>query len=128
MNRSHVEPGAEARGFAALANPVRLDIVRELAATGEVCGCGFRILGRVSQPTVSHHLRVLREAGLVTAHREASFVHYHLDRDALERLVRSLEGIVEAAAGTQAAGAEDATPCCGPPQVRESGAVAPLPR
>lgn len=79
------EVGAEVRLFAALANPIRLDMVRELAINGEVCGCGFRVRDRVSQPTVSHHLRVLREAGLIHCTRERSYLRYRLDPDALAR-------------------------------------------
>ena len=67
-----------ARGFAALADPARLRLFSLIAAqpTGEVCACALvEPLGR-SQPTVSHHLRVLYEAGLVDREKRGSWVWY----------------------------------------------------
>jgi ArsR family transcriptional regulator len=57
------------RLLAALADPTRLAIVRQLAAEAETCACDFTSCCDVGQPTVSHHLRVLREAGVVTSER-----------------------------------------------------------
>ena len=81
------------RLFAALADPIRLDIVRQLADGTDVCACDFDVCtchadagGRVTQPTVSHHLRVLREAGVVQVEREGTHIHYSLDPAAVERL------------------------------------------
>jgi len=59
----------DVRLLAALADPVRLAIVRQLAACDGICACDFTDSFEVSQPTVSHHLRVLREAGVVTGER-----------------------------------------------------------
>lgn len=70
----------------ALADPVRLSIVRELATEGDVCACDLTCCGQISQPTVSHHLRVLREAGVVTSERTGTWIHYALDPDAIARL------------------------------------------
>ncbi len=69
-----------ARLLAALADPVRLRIVSILAAssTGAVCGCELEDPLGLSQPTVSHHLRILREAGLVEGERRGRWVHYSL--------------------------------------------------
>lgn len=67
-----------ASSFAALADPVRLRLLSLIAtsATGEVCACNLvGPLGK-SQPTVSHHLRVLREAGLVTADKRGIWMWY----------------------------------------------------
>jgi len=67
-----------ARAFAALADPVRLRLLSLLAtsAAGEVCACNLvEPLGK-SQPTVSHHLKVLREAGLVTADKRGIWMWY----------------------------------------------------
>jgi len=50
----------------AIAEPTRLAIVRQLASDGEVCACDFTDCCGVSQPTVSHHLKVLREAGVAS--------------------------------------------------------------
>ena len=63
----------------AIADPVRLAIVRQLAADPEaVCACDFTECCTVSQPTVSHHLRVLREAGVVTTERRGTYIYYDL--------------------------------------------------
>ena len=77
-----------ARGFQALADPVRLRVLSMLAgaANGEVCVCDFvGPLGK-SQPTVSHHLKVLAEAGLVHGERRGKWVWYSLDRSRLADL------------------------------------------
>ena len=78
----------------ALADPVRLAIVRQLATDPEVCACDFTSCCDVSQPTVSHHLRVLREAGVVTSERRGSWVYYRLAADASERLGAIARGLV----------------------------------
>jgi len=75
----------EVRFLAALADPTRLAIVRQLAA-GETCACDFTDCCDVGQPTVSHHLRVLREAGVVTSERRGQWIFYRLAPDAGERL------------------------------------------
>jgi ArsR family transcriptional regulator len=82
------EAGDLARGFAALAEPVRLRLLSLLASApdGEVCGCDVvGPLGR-SQPTVSHHLKVLADAGLVVGEKRGRWVWYRVVPDALERL------------------------------------------
>lgn len=70
----------------ALADPVRLSIVRQLSSHGTVCACDFSACGDVSQPTVSHHLKVLREAGVVTAERRGTWIYYCLDASVADRL------------------------------------------
>jgi ArsR family transcriptional regulator len=70
----------------ALADPTRLSIVRQLAACDGVCACDFTDSRDVSQPTVSHHLRVLREAGVVTAERRGSNLWYRLSPEAIGQL------------------------------------------
>src|SRR3972149_4993400 len=72
--------------LAALADPVRLAIVRQLAACDGICACDFTDSVEVSQPTVSHHLRVLREAGVVTGERRGSWIYYRLSPEAIGRL------------------------------------------
>jgi ArsR family transcriptional regulator len=77
-----------ARGLQALADPVRLRVLSMLAGApeGEVCVCDFvGPLGK-SQPTVSHHLKVLAEAGLVHGERRGKWVWYSLDRTRLSDL------------------------------------------
>ena len=82
-----------ARGFTALADPVRLRVLSQLAAApeGEVCVCAFvEPLGK-SQPTVSHHLKILSDAGLVHGDRRGKWVWYTLDRQRLAHLRSALE-------------------------------------
>ena len=82
-----------ARGFSALADPVRLRVLSLLAAApgGEVCVCDFvKPLGK-SQPTVSHHLKVLGDAGLVHGRRRGRWVWYSLDRERLYDLRAALD-------------------------------------
>ena len=67
------------------ADPTRLEILRQLAAGGGVCACDFTACCDVAQPTVSHHLKVLREAGWVRAERRGSFVYYFLRPEAVAR-------------------------------------------
>ncbi len=90
--------------FAALADPTRLSIVRQLAAEGEVCACDFVACCDVAQPTVSHHLRVLREAGLVVGRRRGSWVMYRLAPGVVDRLA-ALVGELAAGLGSRAVGA-----------------------
>lgn len=72
--------------LAALADPTRMEIVRELAGSPEVCACDFTSCCDVSQPTVSHHLRVLRDAGIVTSERRGNWVWYRLAPNVADRL------------------------------------------
>ena len=76
----------EVRLLAALADPTRLAIVRQLAQETETCACDFTSCCDVGQPTVSHHLRVLREAGVVTSERRGQWIFYRLAPDIAERL------------------------------------------
>ena len=70
----------------ALGHPSRLSIVRELSGTSEVCACDFTSCCEVSQPTVSHHLRILKEAGVIEAERRGTWIYYRLVPAAAERL------------------------------------------
>jgi len=69
----------------ALGHPARLAIVRELGG-GQVCACDFTSCCDVSQPTISHHLRILREAGVIEAERKGTSIWYRLVPAAAERL------------------------------------------
>lgn len=71
----------------AVADPNRLAILATLArADDEVCVCDFTAGLPLNQPTVSHHLRILRESGLVTCERRGTWVYYRLAPDAQRRL------------------------------------------
>ncbi|MFC5723577.1 ArsR/SmtB family transcription factor [Streptomyces gamaensis] len=72
--------------FRALGHPVRLGIMRALAAAPETCACDFTELFDVTQPTISQHLKVLREAGLVVTRRRGVQICYSVRPGALTGL------------------------------------------
>jgi ArsR family transcriptional regulator len=78
--------------FKALADPARVSILNRLAAADEVCVCDFVGALDLSQPTVSHHLRVLRDAGLVESSRRGTWAFYRLVPDAVDALREALGG------------------------------------
>ena len=89
--REPIEPGEAgelARVFKALADPVRLRLLSLIGARagGEACVCDLTVAFDVTQPTISHHLKVLREAGLITAERRGTWVYYRVVPAAVERL------------------------------------------
>jgi ArsR family transcriptional regulator len=87
------EAATLAKGFAALADPGRLRLLSLIAAQpdSEVCACELvEPLGK-SQPTVSHHLKVLREAGLVEGEKRGTWVWYRPIPAALDRLRDALD-------------------------------------
>ena len=81
---------ALAARFKALADPARVAIVNRLAAADEVCVCELNAALDLAQPTVSHHLRVLREAGLVESSRRGTWAFYRLVPEAIEQLREAL--------------------------------------
>jgi ArsR family transcriptional regulator, arsenate/arsenite/antimonite-responsive transcriptional repressor len=70
----------------ALAHPVRWGILQRLAAEPGICACDFTEFFDVSQPTISAHLKVLREAGLVTSNRVGTTICYSIAPGQLTRL------------------------------------------
>ena len=81
---------AMARGFAALADPVRLRLLSMIAATAEVCSCDLlQPLGK-SQPTVSHHTKALAEAGLITGEKRGRWVYWSVVPERIESLRQAL--------------------------------------
>ena len=70
-----------------LAHPVRMQLLDMLARKeGSVCVCDLEAGVPVKQPTVSHHLKLLRDAGLVSSERQGLYAYYHVNRDALGAL------------------------------------------
>jgi ArsR family transcriptional regulator len=69
----------------AVADPTRLSVLRQLSAEGAVCACNFTDCCGIGQPTLSHHLRVLREAGWVTTERRGTWIYYSLRPEAVAR-------------------------------------------
>jgi ArsR family transcriptional regulator, arsenate/arsenite/antimonite-responsive transcriptional repressor len=84
--------------LAALADPVRLRIVSmlEAAPDGMACGCDLEQPLGLAQPTVSHHLRILREAGLVVGERKGRWVHYRVVPERLAEIRDALSPPVPA--------------------------------
>ena len=83
---------ALAARFKALADPTRVAIVNRLAAADEVCVCDLTAAFELSQPTISHHLRILREAGIVEATRRGTWAYYRLVPEAIDGLRTALGG------------------------------------
>ena len=84
---------ALARVFKALGDPVRLRLVSLIGAHegGEVCVCELTEAFDLSQPTISHHLKVLRDAGIIDGERRGTWVYYWLVPATLERMAGLLE-------------------------------------
>ena len=90
------------RLLAAAADPTRLAILRQLSAEGAVCACDVTACCDVAQPTVSHHLKVLREAGWVAGERRGTWIWYSIRPEAVARF-RQL-GAEVSASGPRSAG------------------------
>jgi ArsR family transcriptional regulator, arsenate/arsenite/antimonite-responsive transcriptional repressor len=83
---------ATAELFRALGDPARVKIVNALARQGEpVCACEFEPTLGLAQPTVSHHLRRLTDAGLLEREQRGRWAYYSLSGEALERLSAIVE-------------------------------------
>jgi ArsR family transcriptional regulator len=90
------EAVATAKLFKALADPARVRIVNTLATNAEsVCACEFEPTLGLSQPTVSHHLKKLTDAGLLEREQRGKWAYFSLKRDAVEKLaaVADLKGV-----------------------------------
>lgn len=83
----------DATVFAALADPVRLRIVRMLARSPALCACEIQKAFDLGQPTISHHLRVLRSAGLIGCERRGRWAYFFVERPALKRVGEGLAGL-----------------------------------
>lgn len=87
----------------AAADPTRLSILRQLSSEGPVCACDFTACCEVSQPTVSHHLKVLRGAGWISGERRGTWIWYSLRPEAVGRFRRLADEIEPAASRPAAA-------------------------
>ena len=94
------------RLFKAMADPVRLRLLSLIAshAGGEACVCDLTDAFDLTAPTISHHLKVLRESGLITGDRRGTWVYYRVHPEVLARLSTVLQSdmsaTVEATVGT----------------------------
>jgi ArsR family transcriptional regulator len=87
---SRDDAAALASYFKALADPTRVAIVNRLTGADEVCVCDLTAVFDLSQPTVSHHLKVLRDAGLVESSRRGTWAYYRLVPEALDSVRAAL--------------------------------------
>lgn len=78
--------------LAALGDPVRLRLLSIVAAEGEVCSCNLEEPLGKSQPTISHHTRILAEAGLIVGERRGKWTWWQIVPERLEDLRRLLGG------------------------------------
>jgi ArsR family transcriptional regulator len=91
------EPLAEAdaedlaRVFAALSDPVRLRLLSLVAQAGEICSCDLQDPLGKAQPTVSHHTKVLAEAGLLTGEKRGRWVWWRIVPDRMDAVRAALE-------------------------------------
>lgn len=79
--------------FKALSDPARVQIVEMLAGQEDLCACDFEAPLGLSQATVSHHLKKLLDAGIVTRRRRGTWSHFSLRRDQLAHLRHLLDRI-----------------------------------
>jgi ArsR family transcriptional regulator, arsenate/arsenite/antimonite-responsive transcriptional repressor len=102
LTRAPLDAGEAARlsqVFKALADPVRLRLLSLIGAHdgGEACVCDLTGAFDLTAPTISHHLRVLREAGLITSDRRGTWVYYRLAPAALADLAGLFAPVLEPA-------------------------------
>jgi len=90
---SEAAAGELAVKLKALSDPVRLRLLSVVASHtgGEACVCDLSVGIDLSQPTISHHLKVLRTAGLLESERRGSWVYYRVVPDALRQLSQLLD-------------------------------------
>jgi ArsR family transcriptional regulator len=98
---SEVDAEQLANIFKALGNPVRLQIVELLSrCAGQVCVCDIEDQFNLSQPTISHHLKVLRQAQIIGGEQQGLWVHYFVRMETLETLRSIIDVIYGRAAHT----------------------------
>lgn len=79
--------------FKALSDETRLRILKAVSHLGELCECNMVPAFGLSQPTISYHLKVLREAGLIESERRGQWVYHRLNQRALMGVVKQLAEI-----------------------------------
>lgn len=86
------QAGEPARMFKALGDPVRLRLLSMIASRegGEICVCDLTPAFELSQPTISHHLKLLRQAGLIDCERRGTWVYYWLIPETTDKLAALL--------------------------------------
>lgn len=82
-----------ARAFKALGDENRLRIIELIAKQGEMCAC--RVLDEldIAQPTLSHHMKLLKDAGLIKARKQGRWMHYSIDKSMFDYVEKYLHAI-----------------------------------
>ena len=100
----------------ALSDPIRLRLMSMIAAVDEACVCDLTAPFDVSQPTICHHLKVLRDAGLVDSERRGTWVYYRAQREALDALggifTATASGVMTASLARRACSPSSSAPAC----------------
>lgn len=86
--RAHLEHSAAL--FKALSDPTRLRILRSISQVGQLCECNIVPGFELSQPTISYHLKILREAGLIHSQRRGQWVYHTVNQKAILGAVHDL--------------------------------------
>jgi len=89
---SHADAASLAHVLAALADPIRLQLFSIVAAQGEVCSCDLEAPLERSQPTISHHTKLLAEAGLIVGEKRGRWVWWRIEPTRLADVRRALGG------------------------------------
>lgn len=84
----------QASALQALGDETRLKMIQLLARHESLCVCEIQEAFELGQPTVSHHLKILRDAGLVTVERRGKWAYYALRREAMNDLRRGMEALM----------------------------------
>ena len=80
--------------FKALSDPNRLMIL-DMLSDGELCACKILEAFQITQPTLSHHMKILCDCGLVSAKREGKWMHYSIEAENIQKLKMLLSDIIE---------------------------------
>ncbi|MCI6153204.1 ArsR/SmtB family transcription factor [Fusobacterium perfoetens] len=83
-----------ARIFKAFCDPNRLKIIH-LLQTGELCGCKLLEQLNIGQPTLSHHMKILIDAGIVKGFKDGKWMHYSLDIEGFKNVKNILDDIMK---------------------------------
>ena len=99
-----------ARYFKALSDPNRL-MIADMLVGGELCACVILEQLKITQPTLSHHMRILGESGLVNGHKQGKWTYYSLNGPAVGKCLAFLEKF--AGAGDNRVSVDETQNCCG---------------
>jgi ArsR family transcriptional regulator len=100
-----MDPGRLAKALKAIADEKRLLIIK-LLGMRSMCVCELESLVELTQPALSHHLKILREAGVVTDTRQGKWIFYSLNQDSYTEMLNSLAALPMPATGERSLDSE----------------------